>query len=84
MGVLSALPGHAPEADAEDVEENVEEILAGDEQVERAFKLVRDLLIFTNRRFILVDRQGPAAARFSKCRRRWRCMWAGDVAPRPS
>ena len=26
--------------------------------MERAFRLVRDLLIFTNRRFILVDRQG--------------------------
>lgn len=58
MGLLSALLGNAAEADVEDVEEHLSEILADDEEVERAFKLVRDLLIFTNRRFILVDRQG--------------------------
>ncbi len=58
MGLLSALLGHAAEADVDDVEKNLEQILADDEQVERAFRLVRDLLIFTNRRFILVDRQG--------------------------
>ncbi len=58
MGLLSALLGHASEADVTEVEKNLERILAGDEQVERAFQLVRDLLIFTNRRFILVDRQG--------------------------
>ena len=58
MGLLSALLGNAAEADVTDVEEQLEQILADDEQVERAFRLVRDLLIFTNRRFILVDRQG--------------------------
>ena len=58
MGLLSALLGMASEADVEDIEKNLEQILADDENVERAFRLVRDLLIFTNRRFILVDRQG--------------------------
>ena len=58
MGLLSALLGHATEADVDDVEKTLEKILAEDENVERAFRLVRDLLIFTNRRFILVDRQG--------------------------
>ena len=58
MGLLSALLGHASQADVDDVERDLEAILADDEQVERAFKLVRDLRIFTNRRFILVDRQG--------------------------
>jgi hypothetical protein len=58
MGLLSALLGNAAEADVTDVEQRLEQILADDEQVERAFRLVRDLLIFTNRRFILVDRQG--------------------------
>jgi hypothetical protein len=58
MGLLSGLLGNAAEADVADIEKNLEEILAADERVERAFQLVRDLLIFTNRRFILVDRQG--------------------------
>ena len=58
MGLLSALFGDASEADVAEVETNLEKILAEDEQVEQAFRLVRDLLIFTNRRFIMVDRQG--------------------------
>ena len=58
MGLLSALLGHASEADVAEVEENLEQVLAEGEKVERAFALVRDLLIFTNRRFIVVDRQG--------------------------
>jgi hypothetical protein len=58
MGLLSGLLGNASEADVADVEKNLERVLADDENVERAFQLVRDLLIFTNRRFILVDRQG--------------------------
>jgi hypothetical protein len=58
VGLLSGLLGNAAEADVADVEKNLERVLADDERVERAFQLVRDLLIFTNRRFILVDRQG--------------------------
>ena len=58
MGLLSALLGNASEAEIGDVERALEAILADDERVERAFRLVRDLLIFTNHRFILVDRQG--------------------------
>jgi hypothetical protein len=58
MGLLSGLLGNAAEADVADVEKNLEQILAEDERVERAFQLVRDLIIFTNRRLMLVDRQG--------------------------
>lgn len=58
MGLLSALLGHAAEADVDEIEQTLQQILAEDENVERAFRLVRDLIIFTNRRFILVDRQG--------------------------
>jgi hypothetical protein len=58
MGLLSALLGNATEADIEDVERDLQAILSEDERVERAFRLVRDLLIFTNRRFIVIDRQG--------------------------
>ena len=65
MGLLSALLGNASEADVEDVERTLEKILAEDERVERAFKLVRDLLIFTNHRFILVDRQGMTGKKTS-------------------
>jgi hypothetical protein len=58
MGLLSALLGDASKADIADVEGALEQILADGERVEKAFRLVRDLLIFTDRRFIVVDRQG--------------------------
>lgn len=58
MGILSRLLGHASEADVAAVEETLQHALADDENVEKAFQLVRDLIIFTNRRMILVDRQG--------------------------
>src|SRR5215208_5277774 len=58
MGLLSALLGDASKTDVAEVEQNLEAILAEGERVERAFRLVRDLLIFTDRRFIVVDRQG--------------------------
>ena len=58
MGLLSGLLGNASEADVADVEDALERILAEGERVEQAFRLVRDMLIFTDRRIILVDRQG--------------------------
>ena len=58
MGLLSGLLGHASQADVEAIEKTLEHALADDENVEKAFQLVRDLIIFTNRRMILVDRQG--------------------------
>jgi hypothetical protein len=50
--------GHASEADIDAVEETLKHALADDESVDKAFQLMRDLIIFTNRRMILVDRQG--------------------------
>jgi len=58
MGLLSRMLGHASEADIESVEETLEHALGEDEKVEKAFQLMRDLIIFTNRRMILIDRQG--------------------------
>ena len=58
MGVLSRLLGHASEANIETIEQALEHALADDENVEKAFQLMRDLIIFTNRRMILVDHQG--------------------------
>jgi len=58
VGILSALLGHASEADIEEAESDLANVLAQDEKVERAFQLVRDLIIFTNRRLLLVDKQG--------------------------
>lgn len=58
MGFLSGLLGDASAADVAEVEKDLENILAPGETVERAFQIIRDLMIFTKSRLILVDKQG--------------------------
>ena len=58
MGLFSGLTGNAAEIDIDKLKEEYEKILTNDENLERAYKLVRDLFIFTSKRIILVDKQG--------------------------
>lgn len=58
MGFLSSLRGNASTAKVEVVEKDLEKILAESETVEAAFKIFRDLIVFTDKRLILVDKQG--------------------------
>ncbi len=57
MGILGML-GNASEIDAKKLAKEFESILAEGEQIEKAFKLVRDLFVFTDKRLVLVDKQG--------------------------
>lgn len=58
MGILSGLLGHESEVDVNEIEEQFEQILAPGEEILKAYRLIRDLFVFTNKRLILVDRQG--------------------------
>ncbi len=58
MGILGGLIGNAAEIDAGKLAKEFEAILVEGEQIERAFRLVRDLFVFTNKRLVLVDKQG--------------------------
>jgi len=58
MGLLDTLLGHAGAKSAEKVGEDFQPLLAPGETVQRAFGEVRDLIVFTDRRLILVDKQG--------------------------
>ncbi|MCX7569121.1 PH domain-containing protein [Tumebacillus sp. DT12] len=58
MGFLDGLMGNASELNLGDVQKEFGHILSSTETVEKAYKLVRDLFIFTNKRLILVDKQG--------------------------
>jgi hypothetical protein len=40
------------------VEKELEVIVTEGEKVEKAYKLIRDMIVFTNRRLILIDKQG--------------------------
>ena len=58
MGLLSGLMGHASEISIEKLQEEFSPILIEGEILEKAFKVIREMYVFTNKRLILVDRQG--------------------------
>ncbi len=58
MGLFDGMMGNASEINIEEVQRDFTKILASNERIEKAYKLIRDLFIFTNKRLILVDKQG--------------------------
>lgn len=58
MGLFGAIMGHASEVSVEKISEEFKPILINGEHIEKAFKLIRDMFVFTNKRLILVDKQG--------------------------
>ena len=58
MGLLDALMGDASEVDVAEVQEELAPILGDSERVVSAYKLVRDLIVFTSNRFMFIDKQG--------------------------
>lgn len=63
MGILSGLTGHASETSIEKIQQEFSPILIEGEVLEKAYKVVRDLYVFTNKRLILVDKQGLTASK---------------------
>jgi hypothetical protein len=58
MGLFSALIGNAGAVDQLDLQKDYGKLLIYGEEIELGFKLIRDVFIFTNKRLILVDKQG--------------------------
>lgn len=58
MGLFNAIMGHASEVSIEKISDEFKPILVNGEHIEKAFKLIRDMFVFTNKRLILVDKQG--------------------------
>lgn len=65
MGLLSGLMGNASQKNVDKVERDLEDILVQGEQVTLAFSLIRDLIVFTEFRLILVDKQGVTGKKTS-------------------
>ena len=63
MGLLSGLLGNASEVDAPKMQAEFAEILAPGEAVEKAYVVIRDAMLFTNRRLILMDKQGVTGSK---------------------
>ena len=58
MGIFDSLLGNASGKSLERVREEFAPLLAPGESVERAFGLIRDLIVFTDRRVVFVNKQG--------------------------
>ena len=58
MGLLDGLLGNASKIDSAQVQQEFAKILAPGESVEHAYKLIRDYFVFTDKRLVLVDKQG--------------------------
>jgi len=61
MGLLQKLAGNAQQVDSASVQAELGPLLTEGEKVEIAFKIIRDQIIFTNKRLITVDKQGVTA-----------------------
>lgn len=58
MGLISGLMGNASEVDVNELQEQMGPIMADNENIELAYKEIRDMFIFTSHRLILIDKQG--------------------------
>lgn len=58
MGFFSGMMGNASEVNIDEIRDEYAKLLTPTERIERAYRLIRDMFIFTNKRLILVDVQG--------------------------
>lgn len=63
MGLIDTLLGHAAERNLDKVASDLGPLLAPGEAVQRAFGLVRDLIVFTDRRVVFIDKQGVTGSK---------------------
>lgn len=58
MGLIDGMLGNASKVDNAEIQKEFSRILAPGEKVEHAYQLIRDYFVFTDKRFVLVDKQG--------------------------
>ncbi|MFC6438767.1 PH domain-containing protein [Bowmanella sp. JS7-9] len=58
MGILDGLLGNASEIDVAKIQDEFAPILGETETIIQAYKVIRDMFVFTSARLILVDKQG--------------------------
>lgn len=65
MGLLDSLMGNASEVNLEELAEELNPIMGDNEELHLAYKLIRDMFVFTNKRLILIDKQGMTGKKVS-------------------
>lgn len=56
MGIIDGLLGNASEVGIHALNQDLASFLSEGEVVEKAYKVIRDLFIFSNKRLILIDK----------------------------
>ena len=63
MGILSGALGNASEIPIDKIQPEYAPMLIESETILRAFKVIRDTMIFTTKRVLMVDKQGVTGTR---------------------
>jgi hypothetical protein len=63
--MLDKLLGNASQLNSATVQAELQHVLLDDEVVQSAYSVFRDMFIFTNRRLLLVDKQGVTGTKMS-------------------
>lgn len=58
MGLFDGMLGNASRVDPRTAAQEFGRLLAQDEQIHAAYRIIRDAILFTDRRLILIDKQG--------------------------
>lgn len=58
MGLFSGLLGNASAISDKELQQKLDGFLIDGETIEVGFKVIRDLIVFTNKRMIMIDKQG--------------------------
>ncbi|MBT9393454.1 PH domain-containing protein [Hymenobacter sp. NST-14] len=58
MGLLDGLLGNASETDTHAIQLEMSQLLATGEEVRKSYVIIRDLLVFTTKRLLFIDKQG--------------------------
>lgn len=57
MGLFNAILGNASEVNLESLSKEFEPLLIDGEKIEKGYKVIKDMFVFTNKRLILVEKQ---------------------------
>lgn len=63
MGILDGMMGNASKIDVTDLSEDFGKVLAPNERVEHAYRLIRDYFVFTDKRLVVVNVQGVTGSK---------------------
>ena len=63
MGLLNSILGNASQVNINEIKAQFENVLVENENIETAFSLFRDKMVFTNKRIIFLDKQNVTGSK---------------------